>query len=316
MTEQEILLTFCSTDRRKDYVNAYFANDMNITAAANALGVDRRAVGRGLEAVREEAFEAGFQLLSEEPRVGFFDIETTPISGYVWHPYQKNGLIGGHKHVITDCELLSFAWKWKGVDKVEFFGRNEYSMEDLLQLLWERLDESDWVIAHNGDNFDFKLVNAWMTQFGMKPYRNVKQIDTLKMAKRRFKFTVNRLDYLCQALLGEGKTDTGGFDLWLQCMEGDPEAWALMREYNEQDVALLEKLYYRLAAWDKSHPNYALWSGAEAGTMCGTCGSSNISRNGIARTAASKFQNYTCNDCGAHWRGRKSTHTTPLAAAR
>ena len=316
MKEQDILLNFCSTDRRKDYVNAYFDNGMCITSAAKALGVDRRAVGRGLDAVREAAQSAGFQLLDEEPRVGFFDIETTPIVGHVWHPYTKGGLIGGHKHMLEDVKLLSYAWKWKGEDEVKFVGLNTATNEEMLQQLWDLLDEADWVVAHNGDNFDFKLVHAWMARAGMTPYRSVKQIDTLKMAKRRFKFTVNRLDYLCQVFFGEGKEDTGGFDLWLRCLEGDEEAWALMQQYNEKDVTLLEQLYYRLAAWDKSHPNYALWAGADNEAMCGTCGSSNVKRNGFARTGVSKFPNYTCGDCGAHWRGRKSVQVVPLAMSR
>ena len=45
------------------------------------------------------------------------------------------------------------------------------------------------------------------------------------------------------------KVKHSGFELWIDCMDGDKKAWAEMKRYQIQDVQLLDKLYEVLIPW-------------------------------------------------------------------
>jgi len=132
--------------------------------------------------------------------------------------------------------------------------------------------KADIVIAHNGIAFDTRKIQARMLFHGLNPPSPYREVDTLKIARKHFSFTSNRLDDLCQTLGIGRKLATGGFDTWLGCMRGDPKAWAKMTRYNKRDVKLLVALYKKLLPWTTVHPNLATISGA-AGEMCPKCGS-------------------------------------------
>ena len=72
-------------------------------------------------------------------------------------------------------------------------------------------DEADVVIAHNGDKFDMRKANA---RFGhYEPPMPVQQVDTLKVARKYFKFESNKLGDLGEHLGLGNKEVTGGFAL-------------------------------------------------------------------------------------------------------
>ena len=157
------------------------------------------------------------------------------------------------------------------------------------------------VIAHNGDQFDIKKLNARFIYYGMTPPSPYKTVDTLKVARRYFAFNGNKLGDLGPHLgLGE-KVKHTGFDLWLGCLNGKPEAWELMKTYNRQDVVLLEKVYNKFLPWIRNHPNMGMW---KENTVCPKCGSRNITSRGWAITTVSRFRKFACNDCGGWGRIR------------
>ena len=92
-----------------------------------------------------------------------------------------------------------------------------------------------------------------------------------------------------------------GFELWLQCLEDNPAAWAEMRRYNKQDVIALEKLYLRQLPWIADHPNLAAYSD-KAGS-CPKCGGA-VSRQGTKVHQSGKYQQYKCKSCGGWSRSR------------
>jgi RNase P subunit RPR2 len=186
----------------------------------------------------------------------------------------------------------------------------EPSTEDdveLLHDLGELLDEANVVVAHNGDRFDLKKINTRMIKESFwkpTPYRTV---DTLKIARREFGFTSNKLDYLAQFLFGDAKLDTGGLELWTDCLAGKPEAWDKMEDYNAKDVVLLERVYEHIKGWDRSHPNMALLAKSDE-AACTKCVSTNVHEceDRYASTNVSLFPVYRCHDCGNIMRGRTS----------
>ena len=96
-----------------------------------------------------------------------------------------------------------------------------------------------------------------------------------------------------------------GMDLWTGCMHGDEKSWKEMERYNKKDVTLLEQLYDILLPWVQGHPNASLYSDTDKPT-CPNCGSTNLQRRGVARTAVCIYARFQCKGCGAWSRGRSN----------
>lgn len=237
-----------------------------------------------------------------KPKVLFFDIESTPNIGYTWGKYEQN-VIAFKK----EWELLSFAYKFEG-DSVHCKSQNNLSEKQLVSELHSLLERADVVVAHNGDEFDIKKAKAKFLEFGFPPPKPFLSIDTKKEAKRYFKFNSNSLDDLGN-LLGVGrKMQTGGFDLWLNCMKGDKKAFAKMEKYNKQDVLLLERVYNKLKPWMKSHPNVAIGKP----DACPKCAGVLQSRGYLATGAGILKQRFQCKECKGWCSSVKSEKQKPL----
>jgi len=230
------------------------------------------------------------------------DIETAPNVVYTWGLWDQNV---GLNQIISTTFIMCWAAKWVGEKKVHYFGGGLCAEEEsrLVSPLWVLMDEADIVVAHNGDGFDIKHINAAFLRAGMAPPSPYKSIDTLKVAKNNFRFMSNKLEFLVSHLGLQHKIDTDGFELWTDCLAGDRKAWKKMREYNKNDVVILEQLYLLLRPYMKNHPNLAMYEGDDE-MRCGTCGSTNLTNKGYYYTNLSKFTRHVCNDCGAQKRGR------------
>lgn len=222
------------------------------------------------------------------------DLETSPLICYTWGTFEQNAL-----KVIKEWKILCFAWKWLGDKKTNIVSLNEYGEDEakLVGVLWELFNQAEVIIAHNGDHFDIKKSNAKFIEHGLTPPSTYKTIDTLKIARQKFKFTSNRLDSLGEHLGLGRKIQTGGFELWDKCMQGDQKAWRKMESYCKQDVRLLEKVYLKLRPWCTNHPNMNIYNGTTH--ACPNCGSSKVQKRGYAYTRVNKYQRWQCLNCGS-----------------
>jgi len=239
------------------------------------------------------------------------DIETAPHTCHVWGLWQQNV---GINQIIDSGYVMCWAAKWYGVPEVYFDSIYTSKPKTMLKRIHKMLDEADAVIHYNGSKFDIPTLNKEFLLHGLLPPSPVKQIDLLRTARGQFRFPSNKLDYLAQALgLGKKTTHTG-HQLWIDCMNKDPDAWALMEEYNINDVFLLEKVYEELKPWIKNHPNVSLYTNETC--VCPTCSSSNYQRRGLAYTKTIKYQRYQCKDCGTWFRSSKKDPSTPTPEER
>lgn len=208
--------------------------------------------------------------------------------------------------------MLTWAAKWLGHEEVEWDSLHRHGTfnddRPIAESLWKLLDEADIVIGHNCDKFDIRKVNARFLIHGMPPPSPYRTIDTLKEARKVFALTSNRLDAIGDVLGVGRKLDTGGFDLWARCIQGDSDAFEEMAEYNVQDVQLLEDVYLSLRPWMKSHPNLGVYNDIPE-PECGRCGSANLQRRGYRYTNTGKYIRYQCNDCGGWGSGRFTEHS-------
>lgn len=168
----------------------------------------------------------------------FIDIETAPILGHVWSLWKQNV---GLNQIKEDWYIMSFCAKWAGENEIIYEDGRDTPEDDysMLLTLHKLLDQADYVVAHNGDRFDIKKIKARMILNGISPPSPFKSIDTLKIVKKEFAFTSNKLAYLTDKLCTTKKLDHAkyaGFTLWTECLRGNDDAWEEMREYNIVDV--------------------------------------------------------------------------------
>lgn len=254
-----------------------------------------------------------------KPRIALIDIETSPILGYAWQMYETN-ILG----VVRPVNVLCMGWKWLGEKKVNIRAQFDYPgykggiVDDkaLVTDLWKVLDEADVVIAHNGDSFDIKILNARFVANGLNAPSDYKSVDTLKVAKKYFKFNNNSLNELGQYLKEGKKAPTGGFETWTKCMDGDPVAWDRMKKYNVQDVELLERVYLRLRPYITNHPNLQVISPRPTKISefaCQVCQSLKTVKRGFSVTKMGRYQRWQCTDCGSWSSGAYERGTTTKA---
>ena len=242
-------------------------------------------------------------------KILLLDIETAPNLGWTWGKYEQNVIEFEH-----DWYILCYGYKWFGDTGItvralpDYSGYSEQPSDDrsLISDLHVLLDEADFIVAHNGDSFDIKKINSRFLIHGMKPPSTYKTIDTLKIVRKHFKFDSNKLNDLGKVLGIGTKVPHVGFALWKGCMSGDPEAWELMRQYNAQDVALLDEIYLLLRPWF-NHPDVSMY-GDDVGTgvvdhSCPSCGGHHINRRGTATARSRKYQRLNCQDCGRWFQG-------------
>lgn len=262
-------------------------------------------------AVRKAYERYKFPVLEMErklPKILLFDIETLPVEAYVWGLWDQNV---GLNMIKEDWSVLSYAAKWYGEDEIYYKDvkgqRDVRDDKKVCQSLWKLLDEADYVVGHNSDAFDVKKMNARFALNGLKPPSSYRRLDTLKMAKKHFKFTSNKLEYLTDKLCVKYKklkhNKFPGFSMWSECMKKNPEAFAAMEEYNKYDVLSLEELFNIMLPWENANL-FHLYSDSNEPTC--TCGSQDFKKNGFYYTNASKFQKYRCKSCGAEYRDTKN----------
>lgn len=241
------------------------------------------------------------------PRILILDIETTPMQAYVWKRWKENISLD---QTIAEWFMICWSAKWLGEEEIlgDCCTPDEMLEEDDMRIcysLWNVLNEADIVIAHNGSHFDIPMINSRLAIHGFLPPSPYRQIDTLDVAKKSFKFSSNKLDALAGYFNIEHKDPTD-FKLWKACMEGDREALNYMFSYNKKDVEILEQVYYKIRPWIKNHPNLATINMTKE-LLCPVCGSHNVIPipGKFSGTAISQYQVYRCKDCFAVVRGRE-----------
>ena len=292
---------------------------MNKAAKLNSEGRSIRQIADIMEVTTYRVrtwLDAAAQVVppkGDGPHVLIYDIETAPTLGYVWQLWDARVL-------STEAEwfVLCFAYKWLGEDETHFVSIRHDPLyhpgyEDdsfVIQKIHDLMTMADGVIAHNGNKFDNKAVQARMFIHNMAPPSYYAQIDTLLEARRYFKLNSNALQALGKVLKLGQKVQHTGFALWKGCLMGQEAEWQVMEEYNLQDVDLLERVYFRLLPWMNSPGkpmsiNAALWAEGEMICTRAGCGGREFTKDGFYFTKTGKYQSYRCKECRGKNRDRK-----------
>lgn len=240
-------------------------------------------------------------------RILLIDIETSPNVADVWGMWQQNV---APSQLRESSRMISFAARWIGEGVSIFYSEFHNGRATMLEAAHELMSEADAIVHYNGNNFDIPILNRELMLAGYDPPAPSKQIDLYRVIKKRFKFPFNKLDYVVQRLgLGQ-KVEHQGHELWVRCLNNDPEAWEMMKSYNVMDVILLERLYHRLLPWIPTHPNHRVYV---EGELCPRCGKRDtLIRRGYAHTLTGKYQRFQCRECRAWSRDGKRVNTVAV----
>ncbi len=237
-------------------------------------------------------------------RILAVDIETAPALVYTWTLREP---IIGPDQIVNPGGLLCWAAKWADDKaKPEFLSTRD---RDMLQRLWDLLDEADAVLHYNGERFDIPHIQRAFMEAGMTPPSPYRQIDLYKTVRRQAAFLSGKLAHVAPQLRLGRKVEHEGFPLWRRCLDGDERAWSRMRRYNIRDVQLLLELYEALRPWTVSHPSHAALRGEH---VCPKCGGGRLERRGFATLTTGRYPRLHCLDCGAWSRDTKRESSTSV----
>lgn len=231
------------------------------------------------------------------------DIETAPNVVFTWGLYNQNIALN---QIDEPGYTLSFAAKWFDNKKIIFKSIFHHGEADMLEEAYRLMEEADAIIHYNGSHFDIPTLNSEFLKHGMTPPAPSTQVDLLRTVRRNFRLTSNKLDFVARHLGIEGKLPHKGMDLWKGCMRGNKADWKVMKEYNIQDVLLMEHVYDKLLPWIDDHPNMALYSDT-TDAICPTCGSDKLQKRGTQKARTMEYQRYQCKDCGSWSRARTTS---------
>lgn len=200
----------------------------------------------------------------------------------------------------TDIICIGYKWAGETAVKCPDWGAKKQNSAKLLDEVVAQIEKADVVIGHNGDSFDVKLINTLRIMHKQPPIAWPLTEDTLKMARKVFRFNSNKLDHLARVLLGDKKIHTSQ-KLWDDVQyKKCPKALKKMVKYCKKDVLLLEEVFNELRPYCSPRVNRALLSG-NSKYDCPTCGSNHNQKYGLRTTKARTYQRMRCNKCLSVW---------------
>ena len=242
-----------------------------------------------------------------QPKILLFDIETSPTLAYIWDLVTR---YVPHSQVAEPGRTICWAAKWLGKKKVTFRSVYHHGHDRMIEDIYDMLSEADMVIHYNGSKFDVPTLNREFLMQGYGPPAPFQEIDLYRTVKSRFKLLSNSMQFAAQTTGIEGKMQHKGMSLWTECMAGDRKAWKMMKDYNIQDVHVLEALYGKLKPWIQPHPNLGLYVDTEK-PVCPHCGGTHLQSRGHYYTNTMRYPRFQCmaDGCGKWSRARGNNLT-------
>lgn len=239
---------------------------------------------------------------NNSPVITYFDIETMPNLVRTWRKWEQN-VIWYERHGY----LWSISWMIEGSDKVyhknitdfPLYKKDKYNDRDLVKFIWELMDKSDIVVAHNGNAFDTKTITGRFVHHRLPPPSPYKKVDTKLLYRMYLNEDSNSLKDIAMKHSLPLKLDTGGYGLWEKCENGDKKAIKEMKDYNNADVVTLKAAYKLILPYITNHPNIGVIIGERS--VCPNCGSKHLQSRGVKYGKRSWF----CVDC-------RSWHTSGM----
>lgn len=145
-----------------------------------------------------------------------------------------------HENVLLDAFIICITWHFSDTNKVEtaVIGK-DMDEKPVIQKFIKAMERADFIVGHNHSHFDMGLIAARVMKYNLPPMPDIPLLDTLKLAKRHYKFLSNRLDYLGHYLGFGSKLKCTNAE-WIKALKGDRKAIKKIVDYNINDVVGLQ----------------------------------------------------------------------------
>ena len=236
------------------------------------------------------------------PKVLYFDIETSPCIVYVWGCGKQ---FVGIKQIKKERKIISIGYVFNDdknvrvlkmdLDKHNINRFDDNADKEMLRKFVEVYNSANLVVAHNGRRFDRARIRARLVKYGLPDLdMNIPFDDSYTMTKE-IDFTSHKLDHLGR-YLDTGQKDQIDYSVWTKIMEGSKKALNEMCSYMITDVVRLRDAYKKLKPYAKSRLNLSAFH--NKAEMCPNCGSNNFKKDSIRYTNSGQYQSYKCKECG------------------
>ncbi len=234
-----------------------------------------------------------------------WDVETTDLELLI-RTYQLKNYIKyfDPKTIRRDWSMLGASWMWLDDDKPKVISVTpDKPLDDyeVICALHKVLGEADMLIGHNCDQFDIKKFNTRAIFYDLPPVAPKLSVDTLKVARKYFKFTSNKLSYLCDFLKVGFKDDSPD---WQKILDGCQKELRYMRKYNKQDVIATKAVYLKLMSYHHTHPKNPPTRDivGEIVNICPKCRyPESIKVRSRPLASGRARQQYQCKGCFGYW---------------
>lgn len=177
-------------------------------------------------------------------RILYFDLETSPNIVYSWSVGYKLNI--SPESIISERAIICVAYKWDNEEEVHTIQWNKGDDKELCKQFAKIANEASIICGHNLDKYDLPFLRTRCLIHGVQLNRVVNSLDTLKMARSKFRLNSNKLDYISGFLGYEGKSQTS-FGLWKDIVMNDcPIAMKTMVDYCANDVKIQEQVHLEL----------------------------------------------------------------------
>jgi len=248
--------------------------------------------------------------LVKKPKIVIWDLETLPDPRKIYEVIPSIGAWPGRTFKGELQSILTFGYKIYGEkeahtvncwDFKESWDKDRNDDSAVVAFAYEVLKDADEIVTHNGKQFDVKVLNTKLLQYGLPPLPNIKHVDT-KIAAKKLSLYSNSLANVAKFFKVEDKMSfSNKWGLWTRIAFGQStkKDLKLMSDYCKQDVDTLEAIYEKLRPFHGTNTvNKTFFNGEER--SCTTCGSNNIHKAGTRRTKTAIKQRYVCQKCGSY----------------
>jgi uncharacterized protein YprB with RNaseH-like and TPR domain len=184
-------------------------------------------------------------MLQTKRRRLFFDIETSPNIGLFWEAGFKKNITTDN--IIRERAIICICYKWEDEREVHSLQWDARQSDRVMLLKFIQVaNQSSEMVGHNGDRFDLAWIRTRCLFHKIDMFPTYVTIDTLKIARSKFRFQSNRLNYIAD-FLGIGQKIKTEFSLWKDILlHKDKDAMEKMIKYCKKDVILLESVFKKL----------------------------------------------------------------------
>ena len=242
--------------------------------------------------------------MSKQPKILFYDVETTPLKAYIWrcgkqHVNQSQLITGSNAY-----DIICIGYQWADNKKAEIldWGYEKQNSKQMIKSFTKMCDEADIIIGKNNKRFDDKHINTQRLIHGLdgRPDLLSKVDDLESQMRKHFYLPSNTLDYFSNMLNFGGKNPVQ-FQDWINIVEKKKiegkKSYKKMLTYCKKDVEDTVNIWKYCEKHMSPKLNRAAY---KENICCVTCGSVNIIRNGTRQAGLTTYQHYYCKSHGGY----------------